>query len=106
MLPASVPGFLIVEDDPDIAKTDPPLPGEGREHRRSAVVGRGGHSGLRSRLPDLVILDLMLPELDGLMVCQAMRSDPQTALIPIIMLTARGEEADRSPVWSSGRMTT
>ena len=37
----------------------------------------------------------MLPELDGLMVCQALRADPQTAAIPIIMVTARGEEADR-----------
>ena len=44
---------------------------------------------------DLVILDLMLPGMDGLVVCQAMRADPATPAIPIIMLTARGEEADR-----------
>jgi DNA-binding response OmpR family regulator len=50
---------------------------------------------LRSELPELVVLDLMLPELDGLMVCQAMRSDPRTAAIPIIIVTARGDEADR-----------
>ena len=42
--------------------------------------------------PDLVVLDLMLPELDGLMICQAMRTDPQTAAIPIIMVTARGDD--------------
>ena len=59
-------------------------------------VGRGGHAAdCAAQRPDLVILDLMLPGLDGLMVCQAMRGDPLTAPIPIIMLTARGEEADR-----------
>ena len=50
---------------------------------------------LRAAIPDLVILDLMLPGMDGLLVCQAMRADSATATIPIIMLTARGDEADR-----------
>src|SRR6476620_6209383 len=50
---------------------------------------------LRSAGADLVILDLMLPGMDGLLVCQAMRNDSSTADIPVIMLTARGEEADR-----------
>ena len=44
---------------------------------------------------DLVVLDLMLPGLDGMAVCRAMRARPATAAIPIIMLTARGDEADR-----------
>jgi len=44
--------------------------------------------------PDLVLLDLMLPGLDGLDVCKAVRNDSRTALIPIIILTARGEESD------------
>ena len=92
---SSVPRILIVEDDPDIAELIRHyLEKAGnivdRLSSGAAVIPR-----LRSQRPDLVILDLMLPELDGLMVCQAMRSDPQTALIPIIMLTARGEEADR-----------
>ncbi len=50
---------------------------------------------LRVAPPDLVILDLMLPGMDGLLVCQAMRADSSTAAIPVIMLTARGDEADR-----------
>ena len=48
-----------------------------------------------ANVPISIVLDLMLPGLDGLMVCQALRADPLTAAIPIIMVTARGEEADR-----------
>ena len=48
----------------------------------------------RSNLPDLVLLDLMLPGIDGLEVCKALKNNPDTAHIPIIMLTAKGEEAD------------
>lgn len=61
----------------------------------SANNGRRGLELVRQELPDLVILDLMLPELDGLSVCKQLRSDPQTKLIPIIILTAKSEEADR-----------
>jgi DNA-binding response OmpR family regulator len=45
--------------------------------------------------PDLVVLDLMLPGLDGLQLCRAIRADANTAAIPIIILTAKGEESDR-----------
>ena len=49
----------------------------------------------RRRTPDLILLDLMLPGLDGLEVCRALRADPATAAMPVIMLTARAEESDR-----------
>ena len=61
----------------------------------SANNGRKGLEIVRQELPDLVILDLMLPELDGLSVCKQLRSDPLTKTIPIIILTAKSEEADR-----------
>ncbi len=48
----------------------------------------------KNKLPDLVILDLMLPEIDGLEVCKRLKSDTRTQHIPIVMLTAKGEEAD------------
>ncbi len=57
--------------------------------------GRKGLDLIKQELPDLVILDLMLPELDGLTVCKQLRSDAQTKSIPIIILTAKSEEADR-----------
>lgn len=47
-----------------------------------------------SAMPDLVLLDLMLPGIDGLSVCEKLKSQPQTQSIPVIMLTAKGEEAD------------
>jgi phosphate regulon transcriptional regulator PhoB len=49
----------------------------------------------RSKAPDLVILDLMLPGIQGLEVCKRLRQDPSTAFIPVIMLTAKGEEIDK-----------
>jgi two-component system alkaline phosphatase synthesis response regulator PhoP len=48
----------------------------------------------RSQPPDLIVLDLMLPGMDGLEVCRTIKSDPHTQQIPIVMLTAKGEEAD------------
>jgi len=47
-----------------------------------------------SKLPDLIVLDLMLPGMDGMQVCRKLKANPRTAGIPIIMLTAKGEEAD------------
>ena len=49
----------------------------------------------RERLPDLIVLDLMLPGVDGLEVCRILRKDPKTAAVAIIMLTAKAEEVDR-----------
>ena len=86
---------LVVEDNPDIAALI-------RHYleRSGHVVdqfdsGREVVARVRAAPPNLVILDVMLPGMDGLLVCQALRGDPATAAIPIIMLTARGEEADR-----------
>lgn len=85
---------LVVEDEVDIRKlVEYNLD---RAGFRVTVVGTGelAINEARSRPPDLVLLDLMLPGLDGLEVCRALRADSRTAHVPIIMLTARGEEAD------------
>ena len=86
--------ILVVEDDPDIAElVEHHLSRAGFE---TDVVGTGTEAleQIRQR-PDLVVLDLMLPGLSGLELCRLMRGDPQTAAVPIIMLTARAEEESR-----------
>lgn len=57
---------------------------------------------IRKRKPDLVVLDIMLPGLDGLSVCRLVRRDPEVAHIPIIMLTARGTQGDKMVGLDSG----
>jgi two-component system alkaline phosphatase synthesis response regulator PhoP len=87
--------ILIVEDDPDIAELIRRYLEKAGHSVDRLASGAAVMPSLRAERADLVILDLMLPGLDGFLVCQAMRTDPETAMIPIIMLTARGEEADR-----------
>ena len=90
-----MPHILVVEDDADIAALIAHYL-ERVGHRVERITsGTDVLPRLRKAPVDLVILDLMLPGLDGLVVCQAMRADPSFATIPIIMLTARGEESDR-----------
>lgn len=86
---------LVIEDNHDLAYG---LRNNLEIEGYQVEVADDGPKGLmRARIggPDLIILDLMLPGMDGLLVCQAMRADAATASIPVIMLTARGDEADR-----------
>ncbi|MBI4366821.1 MAG: response regulator transcription factor [Deltaproteobacteria bacterium] len=86
---------LIVEDDADIAEL---VEYNLRQERFVAEVAASGATGLiraRKLLPDLIILDLMLPDMGGLDVCRILKSDDRTRAIPILMLTAKGEEVDR-----------
>ncbi|MDP6581827.1 MAG: response regulator transcription factor [Vicinamibacterales bacterium] len=87
--------ILVVEDDQDIA--DLVAHNLGRAGYATEIVGTGTAvlPRVRQQTPDLVVLDLMLPGLSGLEICRLMRGDPQTAAVPIIMLTARAEEEDR-----------
>ena len=86
---------LVVEDEPDIR--DLIVHHLAREGYRCRAVGSGPEALQRVRavVPDLVVLDLMLPEMDGLEVCRRLRSDAATATVPIIMLTAKADEVDR-----------
>jgi two-component system alkaline phosphatase synthesis response regulator PhoP len=87
--------ILVVEDSPDIADLLRHYL-ERADHVVDVVTsGPAVLTQVHVSRPDLVLLDLMLPGLDGLAVCQALRQDPRTTAVPIIMLTARGEEGDR-----------
>ncbi len=86
--------ILVVEDDEDIQQlVEYNLLKAGYK----VSVASTGEEGLRlaqGEHPDLVLLDLMLPGLDGLELCRALKRDPATARLPVIMLTAKSEEAD------------
>jgi len=91
-----VPGqrILVVEDEQQIAELL--RYNLTREGYRVVVADRGFEALqlLKRERPDLVLLDLMLPDVDGLDVCRRIRRDPASEGLPIVMLTARGEEAD------------
>ena len=87
--------ILVIEDDRDIVElVRYNLEKEGF-HVLASGDGSTGLAQLRKSLPDLVVLDLMLPKLPGLEVCKEVRRDAALNRLPILMLTARGEEADR-----------
>jgi two-component system phosphate regulon response regulator PhoB len=86
---------LVIEDEPDIRHV---LDYNLRQAGYDVVATARGHEGLRlarEQRPDLVLLDLMLPDLPGTEICRALKDDPDTRNLPILMVTARGEEIDR-----------
>jgi DNA-binding response OmpR family regulator len=89
------PKILLVDDEADALEV---LGFKLREAGFAPIFARDGARALasaRNERPDLIVLDLMLPEVDGLEVCKILRRDPATASIPILMLTARAAEMDR-----------
>jgi DNA-binding response OmpR family regulator len=87
--------LLVVEDDHDISDLIVRYLQKAGHTVEAVTSGSAVLPRVRAMPPDAIVLDLMLPGMDGLLVCQALRADPATAAIPVIMLTARGEEADR-----------
>ncbi len=86
--------IVIVEDEPDILEVfSYNLKREGFEVATS-LEGTSGLNLIQKTIPDLVLLDLMLPGMDGLEICRALKADVKTQDIPIIMVTAKGEESD------------
>jgi len=86
---------LIVEDETDLVRT---LDYNFRQAGFEVWSTMSGREGLRmaaAKSPDLVLLDLMLPDLQGTEVCRQLKADPKTRAVPVIMMTARGEEVDR-----------
>lgn len=93
---------LIVEDQQSLANQ---LAEKLRSEGFTVMTAADGEDGLekvRAEHPDLIVLDIMLPKLDGLSLCRIIRRDAATAHIPIIMLTARGSEVDKIVGLESG----
>src|SRR5882762_1557849 len=90
-----MPKILVVDDEPDALEL---IKFNLRAAGYDVVTAADGDEALkkaRSLLPALIILDLMLPEVDGLEVCKILRRDPRVSATPIIMLTAKAAEIDR-----------
>ncbi|HEX2645464.1 MAG TPA: response regulator [Thermoanaerobaculia bacterium] len=87
--------ILVIEDEPDIAEVlQYNLEKEGFQVE-TARRGDAGLDAIRREAPDLVLLDLMLPGVDGLELTRLLKRESATSRVPIVMLTARGEEVDR-----------
>ncbi|MDD5593182.1 MAG: response regulator [Candidatus Margulisbacteria bacterium] len=87
--------ILVIEDEKDIVET---LEYNLKKEGYKVAKAYDGPTGLRlaeEKIPSLVLLDLMLPGLDGLEVCRRIKKNPKTSAIPVIMLTAKGSETDK-----------
>jgi two-component system alkaline phosphatase synthesis response regulator PhoP len=88
--------ILVIEDDPATSRlVDYSLKHEGYE----VVTATNGLEGIRkaqSEAPDLVILDVMLPGMDGFEICHRLRTEPNTAAMPILMFSAKAQEIDKN----------
>ena len=98
----SKPRILIVEDERQLVKT---LEYNFQREGYDTIVSHDGAEGLRKAqtlIPDLIVLDLMLPGMSGLDVCREVRAGEKTRDIPIIIMTARAEETDQVVGFSMG----
>jgi len=89
------PKILVVDDEPEAVELVEFNLKQAGFSVVSAIDGAEALKKARAVLPGLIVLDLMIPEVDGLEVCKMLRRDPATATIPIIMLTAKAAEIDR-----------
>jgi DNA-binding response OmpR family regulator len=95
MMKAETPRILVAEDEPDMLQMVVKNVENAGFEVLSVEDGATALATAREQRPSLLVLDLMLPAMSGLEVCRALKRDPATAGIPIIMLTARAEEVDR-----------
>jgi two-component system, OmpR family, alkaline phosphatase synthesis response regulator PhoP len=86
--------ILVIEDDEDIQELVRYNLAKDGYRVKSSLTGEEGYRAAKAEPPDLIVLDLMLPGLDGLELCRLMKADPKVKHVPIVMLTAKGEESD------------
>lgn len=85
---------IVVEDDEDIQQLIEYNLLKAGYSVHCTASGEEGLDMARAEKPDLVLLDLMLPGMDGIAVCRSLKADPNTAAVPVVMVTAKGEEVD------------
>ncbi len=87
--------MLVVDDEKDLVSLLEFNLRQAGYETVSAMNGAEALAQARRRVPDLVLLDLMLPDLSGTEVCRQLKGDPRTSHVPVVMLTAKGDELDR-----------
>ncbi len=87
--------ILVVDDEPDLLELIRFNLAQAGYEVETATTGSQGLEAVRRTRPNLLVLDLMLPDLSGIDVCRQLRTDPEHRALPILMLTAKGEEVDR-----------
>lgn len=87
--------IAVVDDEPDIAELVSVHLKKARFKVETFLSGNKFYNFLSRNKPDLIVLDLLLPDIDGLEICKDLKSNPEYREIPIIMLTAKGEEMDK-----------
>jgi two-component system phosphate regulon response regulator PhoB len=87
--------ILVVDDEPDLLELVGASLGEAGYSVEKALSAREAFEHLRRGAPDLVVLDWMLPDMPGTEVCRHVRSRPELAEVPVLMLTAKSDEVDR-----------
>jgi two-component system, OmpR family, phosphate regulon response regulator PhoB len=87
---------LLADDDPSLLRLISTTLGSDDFDLLQAGDGQEALELARRERPDLILLDINMPRLDGFQVCQALKNDPETASIKVVMLTARGGDADRA----------
>ena len=88
--------ILIVEDDPSFSRAITHIIQKEGYDVASASNGMAGLRMAKEEKPDLLILDVMLPGMDGFEICSRLRQDPLTEKLPIIMLSAKGQDVDKT----------
>ena len=93
---------LLVDDSNTVLMMEKMILAKGPYQIVTARDGREAIEKARSEQPDVVLLDVVMPNLDGLAACAAIRQQPETAHIPIVMVTTRGEEANVEMAFRNG----
>ncbi len=87
--------ILVIEDEPDLREVLAYNLTNAGHQVRLVARGREGLAVAKAEKPEVILLDLMLPDMGGMDVCRALKADPQTRALHVIMVTAKGEEIDR-----------
>lgn len=94
--------ILVVEDEPVIRELVRSMLSEGDVEVECAATGPEGLKLARAQTFDLILLDVVLPQLDGIAVCRLLRADPGTAKVPLHMLTAKAKKSDVEAAMKAG----